>query len=65
MHEHQHEQCKHECLHYCPVCNKVYCCKCKQEWGNNWYRISDTITYPSTTTYHPETTWVNCGSHFH
>lgn len=34
--------CKHECLHYCVHCDKVYCCKCGQEWSSyQWH-----ITYP-------------------
>ena len=37
---HEHCSCQH-CLHYCSVCNIVYCCKCGQTWGNNynWYPI--------------------------
>jgi len=34
---HKHECCKHECLHYCSYCQKVYCCKCGMEWGDSWY----------------------------
>jgi len=38
-HKHTHEcdGCKHDCLHYCECCQKVYCCKCKQEWGGYSY----------------------------
>ncbi len=34
MHKHDHEceGCKHECLHYCSCCDRVYCCKCGREW---------------------------------
>ena len=61
MHEHKHNCCEH-CLHYCPHCGKVYCCKCKQEWGNPYYYYpsypytpyypywgTTTITYSGTT----------------
>ena len=34
MHEHKHSCCDH-CLHYCPHCDRVYCCKCNKEWGND------------------------------
>lgn len=39
-HDHACATCKHDCLHFCPCCDKVYCCKCDKEWGNsyNWYR---------------------------
>ena len=35
MHNHQHCGCVH-CLHYCSVCNIVYCCKCGQQWYQGW-----------------------------
>ena len=37
MHTHEHQCCTHDCLHYCRGCSKVYCCKCKAEWGNASY----------------------------
>ncbi len=40
MHKHEHSCCKHECLHFCSYCDKVYCCKCGKEWGGYlyWYQ---------------------------
>lgn len=35
MHDHEHTCCDH-CLHYCPQCDVVYCCKCKREWGRTY-----------------------------
>ena len=35
-HEHKCKGCDH-CLHECKCCNKVYCCKCGQEWGGFTY----------------------------
>ncbi len=32
MHEHKHSCCNH-CLHHCPCCDIVYCCKCAKQWG--------------------------------
>lgn len=62
IHEHNCSTCKHECLHYCPVCDKVYCCKCGKEWGG-WVYYSQpyyptTIIYPYTSSpyYSPTTT---------
>jgi len=46
MHKHTHETCPHDCLHYCPTCGRVYCCKCEREWGD----IS----------YYPYYLWGNC-----
>jgi len=45
---HKHECCDH-CLHYCACSGKVYCCKCGQEWGGNFY-VTPYIPYspPST-----------------
>lgn len=46
MHEHEH---KHECVHYCSCCDKVYCCNCKKEWGGYQYYY----TYPWVSTPDP------------
>ena len=52
-HNHLHNHCEH-CLHYCGTCNKTYCCKCSQEWGQNYnYPYYYTWTSP---TYVPCTT---------
>ena len=60
---HEHGCCKHECLHYCDCCSKVYCCKCNQEWGGATYyqpyyyhrydcpNWKNEVTCGSTTTY--------------
>ena len=32
-HEHSKHGCCEHCLHYCPRCDGVYCCKCQREWG--------------------------------
>ena len=56
MHEHNHkcEGCKHDCLHYCDCCNKVFCCKCTLEWGFNWHLYSrTTIATPGNYTVWP------------
>lgn len=53
MHKYDHDCscCKHGCLHFCPCCDKVYCCKCSKEWVEVAY-------YPYTTAYPwPNTTW--------
>lgn len=59
MHKHKHDcgVCKHDCLHYCACCGKVYCCKCEQEWGGTYYSYypyypyeSWRINYPAATT---------------
>ena len=68
MHKHSHGCCTHDCLHYCSYCNKVYCCKCGQEWGGYKYYypyyIYPNSTYlPNYTTY--DTTTVACGPHAH
>ncbi len=44
-HTHDHANCKHECVHYCPVCNLTYCCKCGQTWSN---QTNYHWTYPYT-----------------
>ncbi len=68
MHKHNHEcgVCKHECLHYCSCCDKVYCCKCDKEWGGYSYYYP---TYPNTWPnpyFEPMITWgsgaVTCDS---
>lgn len=55
MHKHTHEctECQHDCLHHCKCCDKVYCCKCGQEWGGTYY-----YSYPYyPTTAIPNITW--------
>jgi hypothetical protein len=37
---HEHSECKHENLKYCPICQVVYCEDCKKEWRDQVY------TYP-------------------
>lgn len=55
MHEHKCTGCKHDCLHYCECCQKVYCCKCGREWENPHihYYSGTTWYYPTTTPYNP------------
>ena len=74
MHGHSHEcgVCSHDCLHYCTCCGKVYCCKCKQEWGGySYYWPWYTETVPNilcgTTTIVSDSTSVYMGtvSHLH
>ena len=52
MHTHNHKctACKHDCLHYCDCCNKVFCCKCKQEWGGYQYWYQPYYTWTVSTT---------------
>jgi len=52
MHKHSHgcSGCKHDCLHYCECCQKVYCCKCGQEWGGCTYWYQPYYPYWNTTT---------------
>ena len=59
-HKHECSGCKHECLHYCKCCNKVYCCKCGQEWGGyTYYQPYYTWWTP---TYPQWTTTIACGA---
>jgi len=39
MHKHKHNCCEH-CLHHCPHCDRVYCCKCDKEWGSHSYNYN-------------------------
>lgn len=58
MSDHKHEHgCEHE-LHYCACCDKIYCCKCKREWGNCnhvWQYTQPTI-YPIYTSFRTAST---------
>jgi len=49
-----HDHCCNHNLKHCPVCDVVYCDKCKKEWGQNkatpwWIYIPQTY-YPYTIT---------------
>lgn len=57
-HEHNHESlsCKHECLHYCPCCDKVYCCKCGRERPGYSYTYTYPV-YPFPSPAYPPYTW--------
>ncbi len=74
MHKHSHgcSTCKHDCLHYCDCCQKVYCCKCKQEWGYYQPYVSPrywpaTVLYYDTTIVTDDTTCstLTCEVHTH
>ena len=61
VHKHECLECQHD-LHYCKCCQKVYCCKCGQEWGgySNYYPYwTTTISTPCDVPYW-ETT---CATH--
>jgi len=47
MHEHGCPNCPHDKLEYCKDCQRVYCSKCGQEWGQGYY-YTGTINYPIT-----------------
>jgi len=51
-------QCKHDEVRYCPDCKKVYCLKCKKEWGNYTYTTPycSFVTIPSGTIWNPDWT---------
>ena len=62
---HNHQHC--HCVHYCPVCNVVYCCKCGQQWGQNWGYY---CTYPYSygwggSSGNITSTIMTCGGHTH
>jgi len=62
MHDHKCTGCKHDCLHYCDCCGKVYCCKCKRKWGGvTWYQpYYPTWVYPYAPYDYPNTTAGSC-----
>ena len=55
--------CEH-CLHYYKNRDKVYCCQCSKEWGDNSHRYIPPMSCPSiTTTYPSATTWSQYNIH--
>lgn len=64
-HTHQHCNCIH-CLHFCSVCNIVYCCKCGQEWHQGvYYNYWGGSATGATSTTGGSITLTNCGEHTH
>ena len=63
-HTHKHSCCEYSCdhcLHYCPECNVVYCCKCTEEWHQDYSctpPIAESNTWaPGITFTIPNITW--------
>lgn len=54
-HPHTHESCgcQHNCLHYCKICDLVYCCSCNRTFGskyNSWVTYTNVETGETGTT---------------
>ena len=46
---HEHNECKHEELKYCPICDVVWCVKCHKEWKQyvyTYYPYMQPYNYP-------------------